>query len=244
MAVRQDSNSPKRIFKLMLRKRYADRFVSDAAVDRDAHQEGRRTPEQGYLAKLPASLNSLRALLSDPATGTPSQTPATDRIGVMPNLRAIIDGQILNLAPDVYLRDFVGDTGDPHSGAISASPDVILRESPEANPQAAFGEGSGSENNTMLGLEAEAGQDNFIYVRVRNRGGSAAANVQATVYWSPPATLVTPVRPSALAAAVVTPEASAIVPARAGYATARTSPTPGSERNARRLVIVPNPSSP
>jgi len=134
----------------------------------------------------------VRALLSDPATGTPSQTPATDRIGVMPNLRAIIDGQILNLAPDVYLRDFVGDTGDPHSGAISASPDVILRESPEANPQAAFGEGSGSENNTMLGLEAEAGQDNFIYVRVRNRGGSAAANVQATVYWSPPATLVTP----------------------------------------------------
>jgi hypothetical protein len=58
MAVRQDSNSPKRVFKLMLRKRYADRFVSDAAVDRDAHQEGRRTPEQGYLAKLPASLNS------------------------------------------------------------------------------------------------------------------------------------------------------------------------------------------
>jgi subtilase family protein len=134
----------------------------------------------------------LRAILSDPANGTPSQNPATDRIGVMPNLRAIIDGSILNLAPDVYLRDFVGDTGDPHTGAISSSPDVILRQTAEANPQVAFGEGSGTENSSTLGSEAEAGQDNFIYVRVRNRGGTAAANVQATVFWSPPATLVTP----------------------------------------------------
>ena len=28
--------------------------------------------------------------------GTPSQTPATDKIGVMPNLRAIIDGHVMN----------------------------------------------------------------------------------------------------------------------------------------------------
>jgi serine protease len=134
----------------------------------------------------------LRRLLSDPANGTTSQNPAVDRIGVMPNLRAIIDGSILNLAPDVYLRDFVGDTGDPHIGAISASPDVILRQTAVANPQAAFGEGSGTENSATLGFEAEAGQDNFIYARVRNRGGAAAANVAATVYWAPPSTLVTP----------------------------------------------------
>lgn len=134
----------------------------------------------------------LRAILSDPANGTISQNPAVDRIGVMPNLRAIIDGNILNLAPDVYLRDFVGDTGDPHTSAISASPDVILLKTAAANPQTSFGEGSGTENSSTEGSEAEAGQDNFIYVRVRNRGGSAAANVNATVYWSPPATLVTP----------------------------------------------------
>ena len=133
----------------------------------------------------------LRAILSDPATGTPSANPAVDRIGVMPNLRAIVDG-VLNLAPDLYVRDFVGDTGDPHAGAISASPDVILRQTAVADPQAAFGEGSGTENDPSLGFEAEAGQDNFIFVRVRNRGGSAAANVSATVYWSPSSTLVTP----------------------------------------------------
>ena len=89
-------------------------------------------------------------------------------------------------------RDFVGDTGDPHAGGISASPDVILRQTAVADPQASFGEGSGTENDPTLGVEAEAGQDNFIYVRVRNRGGSAATNVNTTVYWSPSSTLVTP----------------------------------------------------
>jgi hypothetical protein len=57
---------------------------------------------------------------------------------------------------------FVADNGDPHAGAISASPDVILRTAQEANPQTAFGEVSGTENSQTLGFEAEAGQDNFI----------------------------------------------------------------------------------
>jgi hypothetical protein len=134
----------------------------------------------------------LRMILSDPAYGTLSANPAVDRIGVMPNLRAIIDGAVLNLAPDIYLRDFVGDNGDPHLGAISSSPDIILRQVDVVDPQAAFGAGSGTENDMTLGYEAEAGQDNFVYVRVRNRGGSAATNVAATVYWAPPSTLLTP----------------------------------------------------
>lgn len=138
------------------------------------------------------SPRQVRTLLGDSATGTASNNPTVDRIGVMPNLRAILDGNILGLAPDLYLRDFVGDNGDPHAGAISASPDVILRTAPEANPQAAFGEGSGTENSQTLGFEAEAGQDNFIYVRARNRGGSDAANVTATVFWAPVSTLLTP----------------------------------------------------
>ena len=136
------------------------------------------------------SPKQLRAILSDPANGTESDDPLVDRIGVMPDLRAIIE-DVLNVATDVYIRDFVGDTGDPHTGAISASPDIILRPADVADPQATFGEGSGTENSSTLGFEAEAGQDNFIYVRVRNRGGSPATDVVATVYWSPPATLVT-----------------------------------------------------
>jgi len=137
------------------------------------------------------SPRQMRAILSDPATGTAPAASETTRVGVMPDLRAIFD-DVLNAAPDVYLRDFVGDSGEPHSGAISASPDIILRPTAEANPQASFGAGSGTENSATLGFTVEAGQDNYIYVRVLNQGGSAATDVAATVYWSPVATLVTP----------------------------------------------------
>ncbi|MBS0174914.1 MAG: S8 family serine peptidase [Nitrospira sp.] len=137
------------------------------------------------------SPRQLRAILSNPATGTAPSATETTRIGVMPNLRAIFN-TVLNAAPDLYLRDFVGDVGDPHAGAISASPDIILRPTAEVDPQATFGPGSGTENDPDLGTKAEIGQDNFVYVRVLNRGGSAATNVQTTVYWSPVSTLVTP----------------------------------------------------
>lgn len=132
----------------------------------------------------------LRTILSDPANGTPSADPSTDRIGVMPDLRTVAN-TVLGATPDVYLRDFVGDTGDPHSGSISASPDVIVRPTAVANPQGAFGQGSGTENDATLGFEAEAGQDNYVYVRTRNRGVTAS-DVTVTVYWSPVSTLVTP----------------------------------------------------
>lgn len=133
----------------------------------------------------------MRLILRNPATGTASGNPPVDEIGVMPDLQQILQN-VLGAAPDVYLRDYVGDTGAPHTGPISASPDIILRPSAEASPQGAFGQGSGTENSNTLGYEAEAGQDNYLYVRVLNRGGAAAANVTATVYWSPVATLVTP----------------------------------------------------
>ena len=51
------------------------------------------------------------------------------------------------LTPDVYIRDSISDTGEPHTGSISASPDVILRPATVANPQAAYGNGSGTELN-------------------------------------------------------------------------------------------------
>lgn len=130
----------------------------------------------------------LRDILSDPTTGTGSP----DAIGVMPNLRAIVEANVLNLAPDIYVRDNPTDDGDVHTGSISASPDVILRPFPVANPTTAFGEGSGTEMDSMLGFEVEDGQDNYIYTRVRNRGGTPATNVEVQVFWSEVATLVTP----------------------------------------------------
>lgn len=133
----------------------------------------------------------MRALLANPATGTVQGFALPGAIGVMPDLAVIFP--TLGLVPDIYLRDAVGDTGAiPWTGSISASPDVIVLPSSVADPQLTFGEGSGTENSAILGYEAESVHDNTIYVRVRNRGGSPAANVIATVYWSEVATLVTP----------------------------------------------------
>ena len=98
---------------------------------------------------------------------------------------------------DVYLRDHVGDIGDPHTGPVASSPDIIVRRDAlpsGTDPQAAFGEGSGSENSETLSTLVEAGQDNFVWARVRNRGDAPVVDAlaQVTVYWSEVATLVMP----------------------------------------------------
>jgi hypothetical protein len=43
-----------------------------------------------------------------------------------------------------------------------------------------------------LSDSVQPGQDHYVYVRVRNRGGKDAANTKAKVYWSEVSTLVTP----------------------------------------------------
>lgn len=136
------------------------------------------------------SPGELRRILA--STGTASANPAADEIGIMPDLRAIIVGNELNLAPDVYLRDFVGDVGNPTSGIVSQSPDIIVRQAAVADPAASFGAGSGTENNPALSDNVVTGQAHVVYVRLQNRGGSATANVSVDVFWSPPSTLVTP----------------------------------------------------
>lgn len=134
----------------------------------------------------------MRALLSNPATGTAQGPNVAGNIGVMPDLRDIIENT-LEITPDIYLRDNVGDTGIvPATGSISASPDIIVRNNQVANPTASFGEGSGNENSNSLGHTVQGNQDNFVYVRMKNRGSSAANNATATVYWSEVATLITP----------------------------------------------------
>jgi hypothetical protein len=147
-----------------------------------------------HLAATGARLSpmQMRAILSNPLTGTAQGAGVAGNIGIMPNLRAILDGN-LGLAADVYLRDNVGDDGSvPTAGGISASPDVIVRPTTVPDPDAAFGEGSGTENANNLGFEVRGGQDNFIYVRMKNRGGTDATGVSARVFWSPVSTLVTP----------------------------------------------------
>jgi len=134
----------------------------------------------------------MRTILSNPATGTAQGGTVAGNIGVMPDLRAIIE-DTLGLTADVYLRDNVGDDGTvPSTGGISASPDIIVRPTAVADPNGSFGEGSGAENSTTLGFSVEAGQDNFVYCRMKNRGATVADQVGVDVYWSEVSTLVTP----------------------------------------------------
>ena len=62
----------------------------------------------------------VRRLLA--AGGTRSANPAADRIGVMPNLKAIIDGNFVALTPDLFIRDFVGDPGGTAVNTAVPSP--------------------------------------------------------------------------------------------------------------------------
>jgi hypothetical protein len=109
---------------------------------------------QGMYSVLAGTLLSpqqMRVLLSNPATGTAQGGGVAGHIGVMPNLRSIVQ-DTLGLVPDVYLRDNLGDTGAvPSTGTVSISPDVIVQATAVANPTLSFGEGSGTENNDTLG---------------------------------------------------------------------------------------------
>ena len=74
----------------------------------------------------------------------------------------------------------------------AAPPDEARESHAREAAQAAFGQGSSTENDDALGFEVKAGQDSYIYVPTRNRGGVGAANAVATVCWAPVATPVTP----------------------------------------------------
>jgi hypothetical protein len=149
-----------------------------------------------FLARFgfPASPAYIRDLLRDRTPGQNIDSAdgyANDRIGVMPDLPTIAN-VLQAAAPDVYLRDNPADVGLPHNGPVSNSPDIIVRRSPVANPTAAFGPGSGHENDDALSELVRAGQDQSVYVRLINRGPIPAGPVNVNVYWSEPATLVTP----------------------------------------------------
>ena len=134
----------------------------------------------------------MRALLSDPAFGTaPSPSVAAAKIGVMPDLRKLTNA--LGLVPDIFLRDSIGDDGVvPSTGTLASSPDIIVRDAPLVDPQGEFGEGSANANRDDLSSSIAANSSATVYLRARNRGGSDALDVVGRVWWSPPATLVTP----------------------------------------------------
>ncbi len=134
----------------------------------------------------PLSPAAIRSILEDPANGTPQADsptyPATSYpIGPLPDLRRVL--KAANIFPNVYMRDNVADTGaEPYMGAtLCWSPDIIARKNTVANPEVEFGAATRGDAN--LGENIEYGQDNYVYVRMHNRG-NAPDDVSVAVYWS------------------------------------------------------------
>lgn len=95
----------------------------------------------------------------------------------------------VGVGPDCYVRDNLIDTGaEPFGGGyLWASPDIINRTAPLANPAVDLAD----LGNDSLWQNIEFGQDNTVYVRLQNRGpqtGDATVNV----YLSAASTFGTP----------------------------------------------------
>ncbi len=101
-------------------------------------------------------------------------------------------GTVVPPVPMLYTRHNLADDGTTHTGSLSDSPDIIVKNNPVADPQTTYSTPASIASDTESDPNVLTGQANYIYLRVWNRGSADAANVFATVYWSEPATLVTP----------------------------------------------------
>jgi serine protease len=130
----------------------------------------------------------LRLMLRDPANGTPSVDPSRDKIGVMPDLKKIVD--VLGLTHDVYLRDHLGDEGELPRARRWQSPDIAVLATTLQDPQSELGEGS-AQQDSEIAASPKLDSQTRIYLRLRNRG-SEDADVEVQVYTSPVTTLLLP----------------------------------------------------
>lgn len=145
----------------------------------------------GPLGYLPSPV--MRRVLGNTAINTALSGGVTGVIGVMPDLASIV--QWLKTLPDLYIRDNVLDTGDPHAGLLSRSPDIILKNAAlpvGTTPDAAFGEGSGTEDDDALSDVPVAGAKAWVYVRVANRGLSDVTGAKVTVWYAAAGTFLHP----------------------------------------------------
>jgi serine protease len=132
----------------------------------------------------------MRDLLSNPAYGTPVYTPSdlapySVIEGYMPDLQKILNAYFGVFHEDIFIRDNPTDIGDSHTGALSISPDIIVRNSTSPNDYIA--------NPNLDDSDAKiTGASAHIYVRAFNRGNAIAKDVKVRLYYSEVASLVTP----------------------------------------------------
>lgn len=101
---------------------------------------------------------------------------------------ALTEFCLFTAEPNLLIRDNLEDTGkEPSTGSFSASPDIIVKNNPVANPNLAFG----NINSDPGSDPVEIGNTNYLYVRVHNTGGQAA-DATVRLYYAPLTTSVLP----------------------------------------------------
>lgn len=100
--------------------------------------------------------------------GTEFIPPYAEMQNIIKELSAAMTELCLAAAGDVYQRDSGADTGTvPSGGAFWDSPDIWVRN---------------ADDGGTTHQETVRGRDNFVYLRVRNRGKTEARNAKGRVY--------------------------------------------------------------
>src|SRR5215469_2200689 len=95
--------------------------------------------------------------------------------------RSISSGPVTASLPALYMRHNLADDTS-HTGSLSDSPDIILKNKPVANPQATYSTPASVASDMERDPDVITGQDNYVYLRVWNRGAGDASNVFASLY--------------------------------------------------------------
>jgi hypothetical protein len=102
---------------------------------------------------------------------------------------ALRQATVIPAPPDALLRDGFDDLGNLGETAWGArSHDIIVVNSPEANPAIAFADANNLRKSDVL----DGSETNHIYVRVNNKGANQLNHVAVEVFQIPPATLHNP----------------------------------------------------
>ncbi|MCK6445680.1 MAG: M4 family metallopeptidase [Planctomycetes bacterium] len=139
--------------------------------------------------------------MTDQLVGQPNATFLDFRVAMLDAAQDLFPGDLalqrdvarafdaVGIGSDLYVRDNLADNGvEPYTGTyLWASPDVINRTSPSANPAVQFA----NLSSDSLWENVEFGQDNFVYVRVQNRG-LLAGDATIQVYLSSASTFSNP----------------------------------------------------
>lgn len=85
---------------------------------------------------------------------------------------------------DGWVRDYIGDSGSQPSDPsfVLGSPDILVRHNPDVNLAAVQANGL----ETIPFENPRYGEDNYVYIAVRNRGTQAFQDGMAFVYWVDP----------------------------------------------------------